>query len=188
MEHSYQDILSCIQAAVNDSELTSGEIPSIDLYIDQIINLLESAMSSNKRREEDKLLTKTMINNYSKEGLLKPIKGKKYSKEHIIQMLIIYELKQVLSIGDIKTVLDQYNKNESFDSEAFIGIYDQFLALKGFEREVAVNFSQQLLGQMPQNLQQERKLFLLILAFANLSKYMKRICETLIDTYLEKAD
>ena len=67
-------------------------------------------------------------------------------------------------------------------------IYDQFLALKGFEREVSVNLSQQLVEQMPENLQEEHKLFLLILAFANLSKYMKRICETLIDTHLQKED
>ena len=34
-----------------------------------------------------------MINNYSKAKVITPVKGKKYTKEQIIQMLIIYQLK-----------------------------------------------------------------------------------------------
>ena len=63
------------------SYLKSEDIPSIDLYMDQIMTLFDIHLENNKRFENDKLLTKTMINNYSKEGILKPIKGKKYSYE-----------------------------------------------------------------------------------------------------------
>ena len=65
------------------SDLKSEDIPALDLYMDQIMTLFDIHLADNKRYDDDKLLTKTMINNYSKEGLLKPIKGKKYSKDHI---------------------------------------------------------------------------------------------------------
>ncbi len=61
----------------NTSDLKSEDIPSLDLYMDQIMTLFDVNLADNKRNEDDKLLTKTMINNYSKEGLLKPIKREK---------------------------------------------------------------------------------------------------------------
>ncbi|MBF9672487.1 DUF1836 domain-containing protein, partial [Streptococcus pseudopneumoniae] len=86
-------------------DITSNDIPSIDLYMDQIISLIDNKLSANKRFESDKILTKTMINNYSKEGLIKPVKGKKYTKEQILQMIIIYSMKNKLTIQEIKRIL-----------------------------------------------------------------------------------
>ena len=94
----------------NTSDLKSEDIPSLDLYMDQIMTLFDVNLADNKRNEDDKLLTKTMINNYSKEGLLKPIKGKKYTKDHILQMLLIYSLKNTISIQEIKKVLQPYHE------------------------------------------------------------------------------
>ena len=79
--------LEILKNIENRSDISSEQIPSLDLYIDQIMTLFEVELSDNKRYEDDKVLTKTMVNNYSKAGILKPIKGKKYSKEHILQML-----------------------------------------------------------------------------------------------------
>ena len=75
--------------------------------MDQVIQLFESKLSNQKRNDEEKILTKTMINNYAKGKLLLPIKNKKYSKEHIILMSLIYNLKGALSINDIKLSLDK---------------------------------------------------------------------------------
>ena len=79
------------------------EFPELDLYMDQVIQLFENTMSPLKRNEEEKILTKTMINNYAKGKLLFPINNKKYSKEHLILMAFIYNLKGTLSINDIKS-------------------------------------------------------------------------------------
>ena len=76
-----------IREAVRDMDLRPSEIPSIDLYIDQIISLVSDKLEGASPRYRDRVLTKTMINNYSKDGLIKPVKGKKYTKEHILQML-----------------------------------------------------------------------------------------------------
>ena len=96
-----------IDKVINKSILKSQDIPSLDLYMDQIMTLFETNLNDNKRYKDDKLLTKTMINNYSKAGIIKPVKGKKYTKEQIIGMLIIYNLKNIITIQEIKDVLSR---------------------------------------------------------------------------------
>lgn len=81
------------------------DIPSIELYMDQITTFMDEHLSGNKRFEDDKILTKTMINNYSKNNLLPPSNKKKYSKDHIILLIYIYYLKNFLSISDIQKLL-----------------------------------------------------------------------------------
>ena len=103
-----------IDKVINKSILKSQDIPSLDLYMDQIMTLFETNLNDNKRYKDDKLLTKTMINNYSKAGIIKPVKGKKYTKEQIIGMLIIYNLKNIITIQEIKDLLlPIYETNEN---------------------------------------------------------------------------
>lgn len=104
------------------------DIPDIDLYMDQVIQLFEKTFNSGKRNENEKVLTKTMINNYAKGKLFFPVKNKKYSKEHILLISLIYQLKGSLSINDIKTTLDTMNEkltNSDFNLEQFYQGYLQ---------------------------------------------------------------
>lgn len=80
-------------------------IPDIDLYMDQITTFMDEHLSSTKRYAEDKILTKTMINNYAKNNLLPPPEKKKYSKDHLLILTFIYYYKNILSINDIQTLL-----------------------------------------------------------------------------------
>ena len=82
------------------------DIPNIELYMDQVTTFMEHNLKSSLRNPEDKILTKTMINNYAKNDLLPPPVKKKYSREHIIMLIFIYYLKNILSINDIQTVLN----------------------------------------------------------------------------------
>ncbi len=84
----------------------AADIPNIDLYMDQVTTFMESQLSSTKRYESDKILTKTMINNYAKNKLLPPPDKKKYSREHILILIFIYYFKNILSIKDIQTLLN----------------------------------------------------------------------------------
>lgn len=85
--------------------INETDIPSIDLYMDQVTTFMDKHLKNSKRFDEDKILTKTMINNYSKNELLPaPIK-KRYTKEHVILLIFIYYYKNILSINDIKTIL-----------------------------------------------------------------------------------
>ena len=75
-----------------------NELPELDLYMDQIIVLMEKYLGSS---QEDKLITPSMINNYVKLGIIPRPTKKKYSKTHIAYLIIICSLKQVMPIADI---------------------------------------------------------------------------------------
>lgn len=84
------------------------ELPNIDLYIDQLVSFLEQYLSGyikSDNEKEEKIITKTMINNYVKHSIIKPPINKKYNKEHIASLFVIFVLKQVYSIHDIKKLI-----------------------------------------------------------------------------------
>ncbi len=82
------------------------DIPNIDLYMDQVTTFMDKHLTSSKRYTEDKLLTKTMINNYTKNELLPPPNKKKYTKEHMFLLIFIYYFKNILSISDIQSIFN----------------------------------------------------------------------------------
>ena len=87
------------------------DLPNISLYMDQVTTFMDEQLSSSKRYEDDKILTKTMINNYAKNHLLPPPDKKRYSKEHLLMLIFIYYFKNILTISDIQTLLDPITKN-----------------------------------------------------------------------------
>jgi len=124
-----EKIKEIIEQLSLESNLTVDEIPNIDLYMDQVIQLFENKFADSKRNEEEKILTKTMINNYAKGKLIFPIKNKKYSKEHLILMSLIYQLKGALSINDIQTTLDGINKRLVKEDIEIDSFYNSYLSL-----------------------------------------------------------
>jgi hypothetical protein len=106
------DLLNSILASLDRIQyINPEEIPGIDLYMDQVTTFMDSRLRSTARHpEEDKILTKTMINNYAKNDLLPPPVKKKYSKEHVLLLIFIYYYKGILSIGDIQTLLGPITK------------------------------------------------------------------------------
>lgn len=106
--------------------LRPQDIPDLDLYMDQIISLMAAHLSPDGQSEP---LTRTMIHNYSKAGLISPVKGKKYTKEHILQILTIYCLKNTLSIAQIKRVLWGINNRtptEDSDAEVLTACFSDY--------------------------------------------------------------
>lgn len=82
------------------------DIPGIDLYMDQVTTFLQENLRSLSRDPDgDKFLTKTMINNYVKNKVLFPPVKKKYNRDHIMLLIVIYYMKSFLSIGDIRSVI-----------------------------------------------------------------------------------
>lgn len=88
-----------------------GEVPDIDLYMDQVTTFMDDHLSDAKRYSDDKILTKTMINNYAKNKLLPPPVKKKYSKDHMLMLIYIYYFKNILSISDIQSLLTPLSKH-----------------------------------------------------------------------------
>ena len=94
-----QDILKRLDTL---SYIRPEEIPGIDLYMDQVTTFMDEHLKNTKRYPEDKVLTKTMINNYAKNNLLPAPNKKKYSREHILLLIFIYYFKNILSINDFE--------------------------------------------------------------------------------------
>ncbi len=109
-------------------------LPNIDLYMDQVTTFMDTQLSSTKRHEEDKILTKTMINNYAKNNLLPPPDKKKYSKDHILTLLFIYYFKSILSISDIQSILNPIT-DKYFGTESDLALQDIYNEVFGLEHE-----------------------------------------------------
>ena len=80
-----------------------NELPEIDLYLDQVVNYLEKYLGILSSNDDDKIITKTMINNYVKQGIMPAPEKKKYGKTHIAYLMVICILKQVYSISEAKS-------------------------------------------------------------------------------------
>lgn len=177
-----QKLDEIIDKITDRSDITSSEIPDLDLYMDQIMTLFDQHLDDNKRYEDDKLLTKTMINNYSKAKLLSPVKGKKYTKEQIIQMLMIYYLKNSLTIQEIKKILTPlYDLDISLKET-----YDQFLKMKDQQIQQSKQFVQDQLQQYHLNIENEKDRLLLAMLLSSLSDYLTSIVELIVDDIEEQ--
>ncbi|HAX52986.1 MAG TPA: hypothetical protein DIW07_00740, partial [Lachnospiraceae bacterium] len=107
-----KDMLNSILKSISRIDyIHPGDIPNIDLYMDQVTTFMDSQLASTKRYSEDKILTKTMINNYAKNNLLPPPVKKKYTKEHVLVLIFIYYFKNILSIKDIEILLKPITDN-----------------------------------------------------------------------------
>ena len=176
-----EQLKSLIADAVNDVDLRPEEIPGIDLYLDQITSLVSEKLKQSSPCFHDRVLTKTMVNNYSKDGLLSPINGKKYSKEHFLQMLLVYSMKNTLSIGEIKRVLQSTYRDEGYSARELESLYSRFLDNKVYLREHAEEFADAYLDGVGLAPQRQQDLLLLILGFSCMSSYLKNAAQALLD-------
>ena len=133
MKIDTKDMLKSILNSLSRIEhIKPEDIPNIDLYMDQVTTFMDTRLSSSKRHPEDKILTKTMINNYAKNKLLPPPVKKKYSKEHLLVMIFIYYFKGILSITDIQALMNPitekyFQNDQKFSIET---IYNEVFILE----------------------------------------------------------
>ena len=161
------------------------DIPDIDLYMDQVIQLFDSKYQPSLRKEEDKVLTKTMINNYAKGKLLFPIKNKKYSKEHIMLISLIYQLKGSLSINDIKSVLEPL-KEENIRLEDF---YSKVMEEQEGHAQLVLSSIDSLEKKIEATeVDDLHHQLLLIVALSNISTLYRRAVEYLVDDLTAKKE
>ncbi len=129
-----REILDTVFARLDKmSYIKDGSIPDIPLYMDQVTTFMNEHLASNKRLKDEKILTKTMINNYTKNRLIPPPLKKKYSKEHILLLIFIYYYKNVLGFADIeaifKPITDKYFVSGN-EGTSLLDIYNECLHLE----------------------------------------------------------
>ena len=177
--------------------IKSSKIPDIDLYMDQVLTFMNGNLDNVKRHESDKVMTKTMINNYAKNHLLPAPKKKKYTKEHIMVLMFIYYFKNILSIGDIQSILnpltDRYFANgKELNLEK---VYEEVFSLeKGQIDQLKETLTKdyQRAGETFTEEDEEDKHFLQLFSFICMLSYdifiRKQIIEKIVDSMPKQPD
>ncbi|WP_077327943.1 DUF1836 domain-containing protein [Virgibacillus siamensis] len=171
-----------------DSQLTLEDIPDLNLYMDQVIQLFENKFAASKRNDDEKVLTKTMINNYAKGKLFFPVKNKKYSREHLMLISMIYQMKGALSINDVKQTLEKLNENITDKAFNLQDFYDCYLKL---DRDNVDQFSKAVhqhsdaVHEKVKHLDDDDKKYLeqllMVAVMTNMSNYYRRAAEKMVD-------
>ena len=187
-------LMKFIEEIQNLPPIESADIPNIDLYMDQATTFMDAALVGFKRQSDDKVLTKTMINNYAKAKIFPPPVKKKYTKNHMMLLIIIYHLKAVLSIQDIsdllKPITDELNKNAN--STLLDNVYACFVKLQIqnnntflsslLDDQAALSEQGALLNQFED---EKVKLILVVLLLAIRANTEKRLAEKILDSYFK---
>lgn len=191
MEDDVKSFLAKLQRKLKSIDyIKTEDIPNIGLYMDQVTTFMEEELKACKRYEEDKVLTKTMINNYAKNNLLPAPERKKYSKQHILTLLFIYYFKNILSINDIHAILDPLTEHYFGNSDGFNmeDVYNEVFQLEKIETEKLLKdlgkkytLAQETFGRFPG----EDQHFLQSFSFICMMSYdiyiKKMIIESMID-------
>jgi len=195
MDYNKESLNKLVEDIISAKDISLTEIPCVDLYMDQVTTFFNEKLGNLKRNEEDKILTKTMINNYTKGKVLMPAKNKKYTNEHMILLTLIYNLKQIISISDINTVFDPIIdvKAPKGTSLSLEDLYNNFLDIKevqnqDFARDIEedTEFIKGKIKEMGKEDGELIELILMLLLLINKANMQKRMAEKLIDNFLKK--
>lgn len=179
MSISEEEIVKVMNAAMLQNKIGPAQIPDLDLYVDQIITIFEERLGKTRRRENDKILTKAMVNNYSKEKLIRPVKGKKYTREQVLQILLIFHMKNMLSIGDIKLVMGRIMA-EGYEVSDLESVFKK--AENTNETEMGNIITKHLDSRYGKDLETEDVLAILM-EIAELTMFLRRTAENIVDYY-----
>ena len=188
------DLLNSIMESLSRIQyIKSADIPNIDLYMDQVTTFMESKLKNTSRNPEaDKILTKTMINNYAKNDLLPPPVKKKYSKEHVLMLIFIYYYKCLLSISDIQTLLKPISDRFFLSGEG-LNLSDVYEEIFGLEKSQVESMKKDILEKFEisretfKDAPSEDQEFLQLFSFIGLLSFdvyvKKLLIENMLDTF-----
>ena len=132
MDENTRDVLRAVMNEFNRfSYISPDDVPDIQLYMDQITTFMDAKLGACKRHPDDKILTKTMINNYTKNKLIPPPDKKKYSKDHLLLLNYVYYLKDFLQISDIQTLLSPIKELcfQKDDGRSMLDLYESVVEM-----------------------------------------------------------
>lgn len=189
---TYEEILETFKEKIKTvSVVEIADIPKIDLYMDQVTTFMDQALAPYKRSSDGKVLTKTMINNYTKAKVLPPPVKKKYGRTHIMLLIMIFHLKSVLSIKDIATLfqpifaLPTKEDAEKQTEKIYAGfIYLQKATLTYMQASAEGIIDDTLFQQeIMADYDEEIKKIMLILLLAIRANAEKHLAEKVLDLY-----
>ncbi len=188
------DLINSIIASFGRIDnISLDELPNIDLYMDQLTSFMDERLKKTTRYPDtDKILTKTMINNYTKNDLLPPPVRKKYSKDHMILLIFIYYCKSILSINDIRTLMEPLRQRFGMDDDDFNldDIYGTTYELQNEElmpaiEDIRKKYERALLTYQDIEVPEEERKKLQMLSFITLLSYDVYVKKLLIEKILD---
>lgn len=188
-----QDLLDFIKT---QETVHSKDIPNIDLYMDQVTTFMDEHLGLFKRSSDEKILTKTMINNYSKSGLLPPTNRKKYSNDHMVLLLFIYYFKSVLSIPDIKMLLTPVKDSLLAEDapmstgellDRIMDVQEEHYDSMAAQVNHTVDVSKTMFEELPPDVAEKLSIFTTAYLLSIQATAQKHMAVQLIDQYLKKA-
>jgi hypothetical protein len=194
MEFDKKQLLELIQESPCFKSIELSEIPDIDLYMDQVTTFMENKLQEFKRTDEDKILTKTMINNYTKNQILPAPTKKKYSNKHIMLLILTYHLKQILSISDIHSLLSPISKKSDSKLNITIPIetiYENFTEIQSKEYSAFAENMTKKMSELQEQVDSQEKnsdvliLFSMIFSLIIQASLEKKFAEKLIDNFFK---
>lgn len=199
-----EEINNILNDFCNHDLIQFSDIPDIYLYMDQVTTFFDDKFDYYKRKEEDKIFTKTMINNYTSANILFPSDKKKYNKQHVLILILVYNLKQVLSISDIQKLLSPITvESENGDKDKdkvndIDNLYSLFMELEKAELEDFNKSFSKKIEMIKENVSlsdsydkansEKTDLILLVLLLVVQANIRKTIAEKLIDSYFEVSE
>ena len=181
-EERLKRLIDCLD---RQTHVKPEQIPDIDLYMDQVTTFMEEHLRNTRRYPADKVLTKTMINNYAKNNLLPPPVKKKYSKDHMLLLIFIYYFKSLLAFNDIETLFAPITSRHFSGSDSELSLEDIYREvftledeeMKNLKTDVAAKFSRAAETFGEASVTESERDYLKLFSF---------ICELSFDVYLKK--
>ena len=113
-----------------------------------------------------------------------------YNREQVAQILYVYSLKNTLSIGEIKRLLQGAYGIDGFDASDLISLYDSYQEIRDLNGKRAINILESdILEGLQLDPENEKDYVATICALVSLSAQLKNIAQALIDErYPEPTD
>ena len=195
-----EELYPLIYKIIPAEPIALGDIPEIDLYVDQVTEFIEKKLSQQKRNSKDKLLTRTIINNYAKAGILMSPRKKRYSRQHIALLLLLYNSKQILSINDISLLfsilqkpIDKQKEAEQPSSPLIDLVYELVQEINSDHAdklkeacEEKIDLIQGKTADVDDEQKQSIEWFLMAMFLVSQAAMQKRLAETIIDRYFQE--
>jgi predicted choloylglycine hydrolase len=193
MDYNNEDYIKQIINSLKRIDYIKPEdIPNIDLYMDQVTTFMDEHLQASKRYPEDKMLTKTMINNYTKNNLLPSPDRKKYSKEHMLLLIFIYYFKNILSISDIQSVFNPLTE-KFYKNKSGISLEEIYTEVFSLEQEQIDSITKDIIRKFSKSkntfpdVDEEDREFLTTFSFICMLSFDVYIKKTIIEKLIDKS-
>jgi hypothetical protein len=180
---------------VAKSFVKPDEFPDMMLYIDQIAAFLNGRLKVYAREGEKPIITKSMIANYLKRDMLPRPQKKKYTRDHMILIAMIFYLKSVFQMSEIGNIMKPFveNYDSAFDDKFdFYRLYEIITPILKKERAEEADRIQKDIELIKDAIREEEldddstEMFLLLLSVTARADAAKYAAKSLFSEYYAK--